>query len=282
MPVLGLLQRLFHQPSPTMSTLVGFGSLVSESSARDSFEFDNFRIGEVRGWRRSFCQANWINAMPSRGWGSVDNGDTAALAMIPAADEHASRVALIDVDDEGLRAFYEREVGYNIVSTAFVVRAEDGTISESGTALMCAACANDEESDALWAPGGVMEAHCAGSSYVTEWMRRSLRPLWPSPCATSTSRSSGGSDSGSGGSAQPTLLPSPGYLRLVAAAHEIAGMLDHLLDDTLLNDRQTTLRAYCSSSSGHAHKIIAALSADDLDSDAPSLRFYDEHGQQQA
>ena len=72
---------------------------------------------------------------------------------------------------------------------------------------------------------GAMEVHCAGSSYVARWMRRSLRPLWPPP--------------------EAELRPSPGYLALCAAAHRRAGVLDHFLDSTLLNDRQTTLREHC-------------------------------------
>jgi hypothetical protein len=39
-------------------TIVGIGSLVSEESARKSFEFDNFRWGEVKGWARIFNLAS--------------------------------------------------------------------------------------------------------------------------------------------------------------------------------------------------------------------------------
>ena len=42
------------------------------------------------------------------------------------------------------------------------------------------------------------------------------------------------------------------------------------LDSTLLNDRQTTLRAYCAQ---NPH-ILEALSAEDLDADAPTLRSH--------
>ena len=60
-------------------TIAGIGSLVSEASARRSFEFTNFRLGEVRGWRRAFNQANWVNV--EHGWGSVETANTAALAL---------------------------------------------------------------------------------------------------------------------------------------------------------------------------------------------------------
>ena len=86
-----------------VQTLVGIGSLVSEASARNSFAFTNFRIGEVAGWRRCFNQANWVNVR--HGWGSVADGDVGALAMIPASPEYVSSVALLDVTDEELLEF---------------------------------------------------------------------------------------------------------------------------------------------------------------------------------
>ena len=206
-----------------VQTLAGIGSLVSEASAARSFAFTNFRIGEIRGWRRAFNQANWVNV--ELGWGSVAQGTTAALAMVPADATFVSRVALLDVEDADLADFYERETGYSIQSTPFWERAGDGTMVQKGDALLCTACKDDVEADGLWAPGGAMEAHCAGSKYAADWMRRSLRPLWPPESVP--------------------LLPAPGYLKLCAAAHHRAGLLDHFLDSTVLNDGTTTLRTHC-------------------------------------
>ena len=233
-----------------VQTLVGIGSLVSEASARNSFAFTNFRIGEVAGWRRCFNQANWVNVR--HGWGSVADGDVGALAMIPASPEYVSSVALLDVTDEELRGFYERETGYHIRSTPFWRRASDGSLQESGHALVCTACADDEEAETLWTPGGAMEAHCAGSDYVRAWMQSSLRPLWPAP--------------------SERLLPAPGYLHLCAAAHQKAGLLEHFMDSTLLNDRETTLRAY-SEQHGPTRALLDTLAREDNvvhDGDDPS------------
>ena len=204
-------------------TIAGIGSLVSEESAASSFAFSNFRLGEVRGWRRAFNQANWVNV--AHGWGSEALGRTAALSMVPADADFVSCVALLDVQDDELASFYERETGYNIRSTPFWERSADGTMVQRGEALLCTACADDAEADALWRPGGAMERHCAGSTYVADWMLRSLRPLWPPPTSQ--------------------LLPSQGYLELCAEAHQQAGMLDHFLDSTLLVDGVTTLREHC-------------------------------------
>ena len=237
---------------PPLTTLVGIGSLVSESSAARSFSFCNFRIGEVRGWRRTFSQANWVNT--AHGWGSAARGTTAALAMVRCDADFVSRVALLDVNAEELPGFYEREAGYSIVTTDYCEgRGPEGGAARRGVALMCAACADDAEADTLWAPGGAMERHCAGSEYVAAWMRSSLRPLWPPAGAH--------------------LLPAPGYLRLCAAAHRRAGLLDHFLDSTLLHDGVTTLRAHCERDEG-ARRAIASLDEEEAagsDEEAASM-----------
>ena len=53
--------------------------------------------------------------------------------------------------------------------------------------------------------------------------QQALKPQWPPPDAN--------------------LLPAPGYLELCARAHARAGLLDHLLDTTLLHDGRA-LRDY--------------------------------------
>jgi hypothetical protein len=42
-------------------TLLGFGSLVSKSSASASFAFKHFRIGSITGYQRIFNRSDWIN-----------------------------------------------------------------------------------------------------------------------------------------------------------------------------------------------------------------------------
>ena len=221
-------------------TLAGIGSLVSERSARSSFAFSNFRIGEIRGWRRAFNQNNWVNVQC--GWGEVAAQNTAALAMVRADDDFVSHVALLDVEDEDLYGFYERETGYHIRATPFYER-KDGAVNKMGEALLCTACDDDAEADKLWRPGGLMEQKCAGSEYARDWMRRSLRPLWPGK--------------------EARLLPAPGYLRLCAAAHMRAGLLDHFLDSTVLNDQVTTLREHCSKDPSARHVLETLCESDD-------------------
>ena len=58
------------------------------------------------------------------------------------------------------------------------------------------------------------------------------------------------------------LLPALGYLELCAAAHLRARMLDHFLDSTVLNDRLTTLREYCTQNE-YARRVISAVLAEE-------------------
>ena len=68
----------------------------------------------------------------------------------------------MDVADDELCSFYEREAGYHIRRTPYWERDANGDVCGTGEALLCTACADDEEADALWAAGGAMEKHCPG------------------------------------------------------------------------------------------------------------------------
>ncbi|CAE7040162.1 unnamed protein product [Symbiodinium sp. CCMP2456] len=254
-------------------TVAGVGSLVSEASARESFDFSNFRVGEVREWRRSFCQSNWVNV--ASGGVSLESNEVAALAMVPAAD-YVSHVALLDVVPSELPGFYEREAGYRIVSVPFSVKGQDGSVIEEGQALMCAACDDDAEAERLWAPDGEMARRCEDQSYVREWMSRALRPMWPAPQADMPLRPcdcAGTAQSVEARLAPPIsleelprglvpglpLYPAPGYLRDCAQAHEAAGLLQHFLDSTCLSDRRTTLTDYLAANPGLDEYIRARV-----------------------
>eukprot|EP00439_Symbiodinium_sp_Y106_P066660 s744_g10.t3 len=243
-------------------TVAGVGSLVSEDSARESFDFSNFRVGEVRGWRRSFCQSNWVNV--ASGCVCLQSNEVAALAMVPAAADYVSHVALLDVVPSELPGFYEREAGYRIVSVPFSVRGEDGSLEE-GHALMCSACDDDAEADRLWALDGEMARCCEDQGYVREWMRQLRRCLLfaadmpPRPCdCAGTARSVEArlsppislEELPRGLVPGLPLYPAPGYLRDCAQAHKAAGLLQHFLDSTCLSDRRTTLTDYLAANPG--------------------------------
>lgn len=128
---------------------------MCEESSRKSFAFSNFRLGRITGWRRCFNQNNWVNV--HHGDGSLSSGHTAALSMIPAPG-FDSTVALLDVSEGGMRSFYEREDGYKIVAVPFAEDSPDSDERRHGEALVCTACQDDDEANALWTRGGDMEA----------------------------------------------------------------------------------------------------------------------------
>jgi hypothetical protein len=99
-------------------TLLGFGSLVSQSSASRSFAFKNFRIGSITGYQRIFNRSDWINYT----WGHsrVETGETSSLALVRTGSSVVSRVALMDVSaGEGLLGFLHRETTYDIYEVRF-------------------------------------------------------------------------------------------------------------------------------------------------------------------
>ncbi|CAE7465719.1 unnamed protein product, partial [Symbiodinium pilosum] len=130
---------------------------VVGASARESFDFTHFHIGQVKGWQRSFCQANWVNLVC--GDVCVRTKEVAALAMVPSTEDYVSHVALLDVTPEELP-------GYRIVRVLFCIAGADGSILEEGQALMCAACDDDAEADRLRAPDGELTRCCDDTGYV--------------------------------------------------------------------------------------------------------------------
>ncbi|CAE7744421.1 unnamed protein product [Symbiodinium sp. CCMP2592] len=238
-------------------TVAGVGSLVSEDSARESFDFSNFRIGEVRGWRRSFCQSNWVNV--ASGGVCLESNEVAALAMVPAAADYVSHVALLDVVPSELPGFYEREAGDEGSSS----------VEEGQNALMCRRLGEAPQQVPLVTtmPKPTGRAWPSDVGYVREWMSRALRPMWPAPQADMPPRPcdcAGTARSVEARLSPPIsleelprglvpglpLYPAPGYLRDCAQAHKAAGLLQHFLDSTCLSDRRTTLTDYLAANPG--------------------------------
>ncbi|CAK9101324.1 unnamed protein product [Durusdinium trenchii] len=256
-------------------TLAGVGSLLSEASARESFEFSNFRIGQVRGYQRCFCQANWVNLVC--GAGRLSSNEVAALAMVPSDPDFVSEVALLDVTRSELPGFYEREAGYRIISVPYQIAGPDGAVEE-GSALMCAACEDDAEADSLWGLEGPMLKHCSDSSYVFRWMRLSLRPLWPPPEAMPLCPGPPESAESVAASLEdfseedfPRGL-TPGRHLYPAMAHDDAGLLEHFLDSTLLADRRSTLRSYLAANEGLRGYVLGTSAREAFSFAAPDLR----------
>ena len=233
-------------------TLLGFGSLVSEISARQSFEFKNFRLGTCIGAQRIFNRADWINI----DWGEAcrRTAEVCSLAVMRSADpQMKTRVSLMDVTaTDGLSGFLERESTYSIIEVPF----KDDT-GAAGVALACGEC-SDDESERLWGANNWYLLRRRGRiSYSAPEPFEEAIPLVPLDCASNAPLCDEGAgypqrlDPAPGEDvyelpAGPWVYPSPGYLRLCFHAHRRAGedVSENFLDTTLLMDRRTTLRTY--------------------------------------
>ena len=70
-----------------LMTIAGFGSLLSERSARSTFpDLDNFRLARVTGWRRVFAHA--CDIFYARGIARPDTGEVSSLSV----EEHPESV----------------------------------------------------------------------------------------------------------------------------------------------------------------------------------------------
>lgn len=242
-------EHFWHLARGGRVTVLGFGSLVSEASARESFELANFRLGTAAGVQRLFGRADWINI----DWGDarVATGEVASLAMAVTGDTSARcRVALMDVTaEEGLEGFLHRESTYRIIEVPF-----RDDLGKEGIALACGECA-DKDVVRLWGPDVWYLRHCTGRiSYLSEDVPQEPMPLVP-PCGGAPGDASAWLELTPGSDEEdyvyelpqgPWIYPAPGYLRMVYRAHVKAGILDNFLDTTLLMDRGTTLRSYLS------------------------------------
>ncbi|KAL3666117.1 hypothetical protein V7S43_008907 [Phytophthora oleae] len=115
-----------------MVAIIGFGSLLSEASARSTFGADvrNFRLATVLDYRRVF--AHPASIFFQRGIANLETKEIASLSTEPAPG-CKFLVSVFDIPSELLPDFYEREEEFKIISAKF--QELDGSIGAE--ALMC-------------------------------------------------------------------------------------------------------------------------------------------------
>mmetsp|Transcript_16380 Transcript_16380/g.40379 ORF Transcript_16380/g.40379 Transcript_16380/m.40379 type:complete len:184 (+) Transcript_16380:209-760(+) len=112
--------------------IVGFGSLLSEVSARGSFpSLRNFRRGKLRNWKRVFAHPAAI--FFERGIARMETREIASLSIEPCEGEEFY-VALFEISDNEMPTFYAREEEFKFV-TVSVEEEEKGLFTE---AIACA------------------------------------------------------------------------------------------------------------------------------------------------
>ena len=245
--------------------MLGFGSLVNEISASKSFALSNFRQGTVRGFRRVFSRADWINI----DWGDARTctGEVCSVALAPCRRgydgdaETEIRVALMEVSEtEGIAGFLDREATYEIIQVPYLD--DEG---RHGVALACGEC-TEEDLRRLWPEASCWYLqNCRGKISYACAQPESVEPGIghddDMPLVAEVQREAGGAlipgdpavwlpltpPRGKRPFNLPDrrwVYPSPGYLRLVYRAHAKAGLAENFLDTTFLMDRHTNIRSY--------------------------------------
>jgi hypothetical protein len=202
-------------------TVVGYGSLLSEKSARLTVpSLTNFRLGRVSNFRRVFSH-------PSSGFfkHGIANMETLEIAAFSAENCEGSPGFVVsvfeipiqkmdDVMPNGIpRKLYEREASYDIVEVPF-----EDTASKEGAshALMCIR-STDEIFIEKW-----------GQDRFDKLFRHyGIETIW-------------------GWSKDSGIRPCPVYLRHCYLAAQSMGdiCLNSFLDESYLVDRTTTIRQY--------------------------------------
>ena len=232
---------------PGRRTIVGFGSLLSEASARSTFpELTNFRLGRVRGWRRVFAHPAGIFFL--RGIADAATGAVSSLSAERDASTHhlSFGVALFEVplgsDPEALARFVEREEEFELVmaeyQNGFDVDEQDGGGAD-GSALMCA-----RSTDATF------RARIGEAEWARSYGAFGVESVWDANSAVKRGREGAAAAAAEGAGAVPAslppLLPCAVYARhcVLAASRMGDTVRDDFLDTTFLADRATTLRAH--------------------------------------
>lgn len=206
---------------PNTITILGFGSLLSESSSRLTFpDLQNFRLARVPHYRRVFGHVASI--FFQRNIARKDTLEMASLSVEYVDDNYSGFVAAVfevpadELMPDGVPslAFLEREEEFDIVTVPFyeVDAISHQVVGEPKHGIICQR-GSDENYIQRWGRQRFQE-HYGKYGIQTIWnWNEGLRP-----CAV--------------------------YLRHCYLAAEKMGCLDSFLDETFLVDRKTKLREY--------------------------------------
>eukprot|EP01061_Rhynchopus_euleeides_P040030 TRINITY_DN6876_c0_g1_i1.p1 TRINITY_DN6876_c0_g1~~TRINITY_DN6876_c0_g1_i1.p1 ORF type:complete len:230 (+),score=84.74 TRINITY_DN6876_c0_g1_i1:57-746(+) len=106
-------------PADGAHAIVGFGSLLSEASARRTFpNLSGFRVARVEGYRRVF--AHCANVFFERGIARPDTGEISSLSVEPRPEaerpegEPPLLCSVFHIPEEEVPAFHQREIEFFI------------------------------------------------------------------------------------------------------------------------------------------------------------------------
>ncbi|KAL0538008.1 hypothetical protein IC582_027002 [Cucumis melo] len=194
-------------------SVCGFGSLLSERSARGTFpELINFRMARLNGFRRFFGHVAPI--FFERGIAKPETKEISSLCSEPCEGENII-ITVFEIKKSEIPAFIQREIEFRFL----IVLPEtlDGKIYDK-PAVLCSRYTDEE----------FFQVRCKGNKdiYFHHYGRRNIDKIW-----------------------RDDILPCRVYLRHCVLAAKNLGEIayNNFLDHTFLGDRRTTLRKYLTS-----------------------------------
>lgn len=205
-----------------LMTVAGFGSLLSETSARSTFpQLLNFRQGRLRGWRRVF--AHQCDIFYARGIARPETKEVSSLSV----EEHPGSeivVSLFEVEasPESVAAFIQREHEFRFMAVEALL--PDGSAPIGRPAVVCA----------RWSDEAYRQRRCPPEEWARRYGGHGVTHIWTDD-----------------------VLPCRVYLRHCLLAAERLGPVAHasFLDHTFLSDRSTTIRQHLKANPGIMNEL---------------------------
>ncbi|KAK6772761.1 hypothetical protein RDI58_027999 [Solanum bulbocastanum] len=198
--------------SDGLITVGGFGSLLSERSARSTFpDLINFRVAKLSGFRRVFAHVAPI--FFERGIAKPETKEISSLSVEPC-EGGTLIVTLFEIPRSEIPAFIEREHEFMFLA---VIPETLNELFYINPAVICARYSDEE----------YLKNRCKGDKdiYFQRYGRYNIDKIW-----------------------RDDIFPCRVYLRhCVLAAQNLCDLAyDNFLDHTFLGDRRTTIREYLS------------------------------------
>ncbi|KAI4311137.1 hypothetical protein MLD38_036057 [Melastoma candidum] len=195
-------------------SICGFGSLLSEKSARSTFpDLVNFRVARLDDFRRVFAHVAPI--FFERGIAKPETMEISSLSVEPCVDE-TLLVAVFEIGKAEVPAFIQRELEFRFL--AVIPKTLTGDPFEN-PAVLCAQYSDEE----------FFNVRCKGSkeTYFQYYGRYNIDKIW-----------------------RDDVLPCRVYLRhcVLAAKNLGDAVYNNFLDHTYLANRKTTIRRYLETS----------------------------------
>ncbi|OIT37057.1 hypothetical protein A4A49_00994 [Nicotiana attenuata] len=196
--------------SDGLISICGFGSLLSERSARSTFpDLINFRVAKLSGFRRVFAHVAPI--FFERGIANPDTKEISSLSVEPCEGETLI-VTIFEIQRSEIPAFIEREHEFRFLA---VIPETLNGLFYINPAIICARYSDEE----------YLKTRCKGDKgiFFQQYGRYNIDKIW-----------------------RDDILPCRVYLRhCVLAAQNLGDIAyDNFLDHTFLGDRRTTIREY--------------------------------------